>query len=215
VCGRAVVAGGQQLNSIRWALKEHAMKRGLLFGLFVLIAGSAVALAGKKAQSDDKIVGRYEQELSRLLVKLELRTRGVIAKQYVNADSEHREWMIQNLLLPAAVADSIFHDVVPTATGDRAWVRMVVDKPRNPHNAGDATAIRLLAEVRAGAPHAERETQEAFYYAEPIRAAGTCLLCHGGPKGEPDPNFPMYTKEGWEIGEIVGAVVSRVERRQN
>ncbi|MHC4129633.1 MAG: Tll0287-like domain-containing protein [Planctomycetota bacterium] len=189
------------------------MQRGLFFGLFVLIAGSAVALAGRNAKSDDTVAGRYEQEMSRLLVKLELRTRGVIAKHYVDADSEHREWMIRNLLLPAAVADSIFHDVVPAATGDRAWVKMVVDKPRNPHNVGDATAVQLLDDVRKGRPHAERETQEAFYYAEPIRAAKTCLLCHGGPKGEPDPNFPMYKKEGWKAGEIVGAVVSRVERR--
>ena len=191
------------------------MKRGPLFGLLVLIAGSAVVLAGRKATSDDEIAGRYEQEMSRLLVKLELRTRGVIAKHYVAAGSEHQKWMIRNVLLPAAVADSIFHDVVPTATGDRAWVKMVVDKPRNPHNVGDAIAVELLDDLRKGESHAERETKEAYYYAEPIRAAKTCLLCHGGPKGEPDPNFPMYKKEGWKAGEIIGAVVSRVVRRKN
>lgn len=114
------------------------------------------------------------------------------------------------LMLPAAVADHVFHKVVPKATGGRAWVKMVVDEPRNPNNAGDATAVALFHEIRAGKHRAERSTRQACYYAEPIKAAETCLACHGGPRGEPDPFFPQYSKNGWQEGWIVGAVVARV-----
>ncbi len=159
--------------------------------------------AGRDVQQSDA-------ELARLLVRLELRTRGVIAGHYGGADEAHRTWLAENLLLPAAVADKVFHEVVPAATGGRAWVKMVVDKPRNPHNTGDATAIAMLAEIKEGKPGASRRTREAYYYAEPIRAKKGCLLCHGQPKGEPDPFFPQYKKNGWEAGAIVGAVVARV-----
>ena len=154
-----------------------------------------------------------DQELAQLLVKLELRTRAVIAKHYGGADAAHRAWLANNLLLPAAVADGVFHEVVPVTTGNRAWVKMVVDEPRNPHNAADATAIALMHEVRTGSPSAALTTHEAYYYAEPIKAAATCLACHGDREGDPDPFFPQYRKNGWREGQIVGAVVARVAPR--
>ncbi len=154
-----------------------------------------------------------DRELARLLVKLELRTRGVIAGHYVKADEDHRKWMAENLLLPAAVADNVFHEVVPDVTGGRAWVKMVVDEPRNENNKGDATALALLQQIQKGKCCAEQSTREACYYAEPIKAAKTCLLCHGAPRGEPDPFFPQYKKNGWREDEIIGAVVARVGTR--
>jgi hypothetical protein len=153
----------------------------------------------------------YDYELARLLVKLERQTRAVVASHYVEADAAHRDWMAERVLLPAGVADRVFYQVVPETTNGRAWVKMVVDAPRNPHNAGDATAIALLNEIKTGAPYAQRSTPAACYYAEPIKAAKTCLLCHGAPTGEPDPYFPQYKKNGWQEGQIIGAIVARVE----
>ena len=46
-----------------------------------------------------------------------------------------------------------------------------------------------------------------------IQAAKTCLACHGEPKGSPDPYFPEYSKNGWQEGQTVGAVVARVAHR--
>jgi hypothetical protein len=43
-----------------------------------------------------------------------------------------------------------------------------------------------------------------------IRAKAWCLRCHGEPKGEPDPMFPKYAKDGWKDGDLVGAAVARV-----
>ena len=71
-------------------------------------------------------------------------------------------------------------------------------------------ALELLAELRRGAKTVERQTKEAYYYAEPIRAKAWCLRCHGEPKGEPDPMFPKYAKDGWKEGEVIGAAVARV-----
>ena len=151
-----------------------------------------------------------DEQLARLLVKLELRTRGVIADHYVMADTAHRAWHSENLLLPAAVADKVYYEVVPENTDGRAWVKMVVDEPRNPHNKGDETAIVMLNEIKTGKSCVTRRTAEAYYYAEPIIAKTTCLSCHGQPKGQPDPFFPQYKKNGWSEGEIIGAVVGRV-----
>lgn len=186
----------------------------LLTLTIALSAGCIVAVVdaggGLGERSAARSAWHPDVELAQLLVKLEVRTRGVIANHYGGADEDHKTWLAENLLLPAAVADKVFHDTVPSCTGGRAWVKMVVDEPRNPHNAGDATAIAMLARIKEGASKASRRTGEAYYYAEPIVAAKGCLRCHGSPRGEPDPFFPQYKKNGWEEGAVVGAVVARV-----
>lgn len=156
-------------------------------------------------------------ELAYLLVKLALRTRAVMAGHYTRSQSRfpgvdllYQRTLAKNGILPAAVADAVFSGTVPSATGGRAWVKMVVAEPRNPNNRGDATALELFAALRAGAPRAEREGAGARYYAEPIVANASCLPCHGAPRGAPDPLFPRYKKDGWRAGEVVGAVVARV-----
>ena len=189
---------------------------GMFYGLGGCVVAKVDATSSHEAQAKPCTDQRErhpcpcDQELAHLLVKLEKRTRAVIAKHYVASDEAHRDWLAEKVLLPAAVADGVFHEVVPQTTGNRAWVKMVVDKPRNPHNAGDATALELLGEIRDGNRNADRSTTHAYYYAEPIRAAKSCLKCHGAPKGEPDPCFPQYLKNGWLEGQVIGAVVARV-----
>ena len=190
------------------------MKLTVGIALSVLLVVAAVALAGPAPEPVDEVGRQFDQDLARLLVKLELRTRAVIAKHYVAADDPHREWLARNLLLPAAVADNVFHEVVPDATEGRAWVKMIVDEPRNPNNVGDAVTLALLNELREGEPRAERSTEDAYYYGEPISAAKTCLACHGDPRGEPDPFFPIYEKNGWQEGQVVGAVIARVAKEK-
>lgn len=160
---------------------------------------------------------RGDEELAYLLVRLEKRTRQVVGAHYTRSQSGvpgvnaiYIRWLTKNGILPAAVADHIFSEVVPAATGGRAWVRMVVSEPRNLHNRGDATALEVFSELQGGASSAERSTPAAYYYGEPITAKAVCLRCHGEPAGEPDPNFPQYKKNGWREGEIVGAVIARV-----
>jgi len=191
---------------------ETIMKRTLGVFLSILLVVAVIAVAGTKQESTDHADRAFDQEFARLLVKLELQTRAVIAKHYVQADENHRDWLAHNLLLPAAVADNVFHEVVPEVTKGRAWVKMIVDEPRNPNNAGDSVTPALLKELRGGNASVERSTKNAYYYGEPIRAAKTCLACHGSPQGEPDPYFPEYAKDGWETGQVVGAVIARVAR---
>ena len=160
---------------------------------------------------------RGDEQLAYLLVRLEKRTRQVAGAHYTRnqsalpgVDAIYRRWLTRNGILPAAVAGDIFSEVVPAATGGRAWVKMVVPEPRNPDNRGDATALELVSEMRRGAPFAERSVAGAHYYGEPIKAKTVCLRCHGDPKGDPDPYFPRYKKNGWREGDIVGAVIARV-----
>ena len=93
-------------------------------------------------------------------------------------------------------------------------MKMVVENPRNPNNRADATALELFDSIRGGDTSAENLTAEAYYYGEPIKASATCLPCHGEPRGEPDPAFPQFKKNGWKAGEVVGAVIARVAPRK-
>jgi hypothetical protein len=154
-----------------------------------------------------------EKELARLLVRLELQTRAVIGNKLLKASGDNREFMIRHTILPAAIADPIFSGVVPRNTEGRAWVKMVVDNPRNPNNAGDTVALEMINELKGGKVDVvEKDLADAFYYAEPIVATKACLECHGNPRGAPDPHFSEYKLEGWKVDEVIGGVVSRVEK---
>jgi hypothetical protein len=185
---------------------------------FALLMGMGGTSPTPVAAQSAPLQPTSDQELAKLLVKLVLRTRAAIAKQYetdrlLGWDRLYKYALAKNAMLPAAVADQVFQ-AVPDLTGGRAWVKMVVDNPRNPNNKGDEVALQLLAELRREAKAVERQTNGGYYYAEPIRAKAWCLRCHGEPKGKADPLFPKYTKDGWKDGEIVGAVVARVAPRK-
>ena len=151
--------------------------------LIALVASLASILSSPRTISapsetqPDYLDKRGDQELAYLLVKLELRTRTTIAQHYTRpqavfpgTDLIYKGWLARNTILPAAVADQIFSGVVPGATGGRAWVKMVVEDPRNPHNHGDSTALEMLRQIQAGAPNAEDSSPEAYYNSEPIKA---------------------------------------------
>ncbi len=190
--------------------------------LAIVGAGPAKSTGGASppAASATQHQSRYgDEELAYLLVKLELKTRSVIGGHYARAQSSfpginplYKRWLTKNKILPAAVAGDIFAEVVPEATGGRAWVKMVVDQPRNPNNRPDDIGKELMMEIKAGAKTAERRTADAIYYAEPIKTNALCLRCHGEPAGAPDPSFPEFTKDGWKADEVIGAVVARVAR---
>jgi hypothetical protein len=185
--------------------KMSVLFSSILFLLVLFLMGGCCS----SPTSEDQSI-KNDEELARLLVKLELRTRGVIASHYVRADEAHKKWLAEDVFLPAAVADGVFYETVAETTGERAWVKMVVENPRNPHNTGDPTAIEMMNAIKAGETSVARNTAEAAYYAEPIITAKGCLLCHGEPAGEPDPYFSQYKKDGWKAGEVIGAVVARV-----
>jgi hypothetical protein len=200
--------------------------RWTVLGVVLLLIGPITILTlagpGDGSKTDPGSEQTYldksgDEELAYLLVKLEKKTRQVIAGHYgrrqpgePEATATYKNYLIKNRILPAAVADPIFSEVVPGATGGRAWVRMVVPEPRNPNNRGDPTALTMLAELQKGADSVWRTTADACYYGEPITAKAGCLSCHGTPAGEADPYFPQYKKNGWKAGEVVGAVIARV-----
>ncbi len=204
-------------------VRRTALAAGLSVSLVLVVFLAGIVLAHPDTDAKPSAAApTYEdkqgdEELAYLLVKLELRTRAVIGGHYTRPQSAipgvdliYKRWVAKNAILPAAVAGRVFSEVVPGATGGRAWVKMVVPEPRNPHNRGDAVALELLGTLQGGSATAERSTEEAYYYAEPIKASATCLPCHGDPKGAPDPMFPQYKKDGWRVGDIIGAVIARV-----
>ncbi len=215
-------------------MKSSVLKKVVLPTVLVLLivsAGTLIAIAtagpaetttgvGVRLTPSATVEPRHgDEELAYLLVKLELKTRSVLAGHYARGQSSfpaidalYKRWLSKNMILPAAVADDIFAEVVPQATSNRAWVKMVVDEPRNPNNRADDVAKELLAEIKGGAASAERNSGPAYYYAEPIKTNALCLRCHGEPAGQPDPSFPRFKKDGWKTDQVVGAVIARVAR---
>ena len=177
------------------------MKRLIIFiSLLFLLPGTVYAEITAK-------------DLAKLLVRLELQTRAVIAGKFSKAEGDNKNFMIQHKILPAAVANAIFFGVVPQNTNNKAWVKMVVDKPRNPNNKGDTVAIEMIGKLKKGKlEYVEEDLDDAYYYAEPIVATKACLECHGNPKGAQDPHFPEYKLEGWKVDQVIGGVVSKVEK---
>lgn len=198
--------------SITWSVALLA----LLIPATMLLADSETT---SKPGADGTLLNKSgDEELAYLLVKLEKKTRAVIAEHYGRMQDggpdetlEYKEMLIRNLILPAAVADPIFAKTVPKATGGRAWVKMVVPEPRNPNNTGDETSLEMLAELKqSGEPSVWRNADGVVYYGEPITTKPGCFTCHGAPAGDPDPYFPQYKKNGWVPGEVIGAVIARV-----
>ncbi len=205
----------------RWVAAAEAVVVAALFAFIASAfsgagAGKSLSAAPTPPINASKRAGN--REMAYLLVKLVKKTRSVMAGHYTRAQSSmpgvnvlYQRTLAKNLILPAAVADQVFSEVVPHATGGRAWVKMVVPEPRNPRNRDDDTALAMLKLIQDGAPSVERRAGGAYYYAEPIVAKRSCLPCHGSPKGAPDRVFPEYKKNGWKPGEIVGAVVARAQ----
>jgi hypothetical protein len=199
--------------SIKWLVTAIAL---------AIVIPMAMILAEPEKMSKPETEQKWldksgDEELAYLLVKLEKRTRAVIAGHYGRIQDggsdetlEYKEALIRNGILPAAVADPIFAETVPKATSGRAWVKMVVPEPRNPNNIGDDVALEILAELKQGAESVWRNAYGAVYYGEPIMTNPGCFTCHGAPAGEPDPYFSQYKKNGWEPGEVVGGVIARV-----
>ncbi len=73
----------------------------------------------------------------------------------------------------------------------------------------EAEILRMFADPRhpKGQPYAKVTTvngKPVMRVMDPEYAEATCLLCHGGPKGERD--LSGAKKEGWKEGELAGAI---------
>jgi len=81
--------------------------------------------------------------------------------------------------------------------------------PRDPQNQPDDFERRALLKFQADSAlkeYSERATEngrEYMRYAQPVRLARDCLLCHGDPVGSKDPFG--YTLEGMKEGDLRGA----------
>lgn len=84
------------------------------------------------------------------------------------------------------------------------------EKPRNPRDMPDAfesEAIRIFRQEPERKEYyavSEYEGETVFRFLSVLTVDESCLECHGGPVGEPD--VLGYAKEGWELGEVGGAI---------
>jgi methyl-accepting chemotaxis protein len=82
-------------------------------------------------------------------------------------------------------------------------------QPRDPKNQSDDFERRALMMFQADPAlkeFSERQRvggQEVMRYAQPVRIAQDCLVCHGDPVGTKDP--VGGTKEGYKVGDLRGA----------
>ncbi len=76
--------------------------------------------------------------------------------------------------------------------------------PRNPENEPSEFELQVLTELKEKQLDVKViEKKDSIHVFHPVRLSEECMLCHGDPKGAPDPIGGI--KEGWEVGEIHGA----------
>lgn len=92
-------------------------------------------------------------------------------------------------------------------------IRFTNITPRNIHNTPDAYESEALAQFaeHPGDPDremyygfAEYQGESVFRYVSAMKVTEHCIECHGAPQGELDPTG--YEKEGWQTGDLAGAV---------
>lgn len=82
--------------------------------------------------------------------------------------------------------------------------------PRNMSNTPDEYEQQALNAFSADSSQTEhygfeqREGESVFRYVSAMKVSENCIQCHGKPQGEIDATG--YPKEGWELGDIAGAV---------
>ena len=89
-------------------------------------------------------------------------------------------------------------------------IRFTNSTPRNPHNNPDEYEDEALAAFAADpdttvySGFSEYKGEPVFRYVSAMKVTEHCTECHGKPAGEIDPTD--YPKEGWETGDLAGAV---------
>lgn len=89
-------------------------------------------------------------------------------------------------------------------------IRFTNTEPRNFHNAPDDYELTALDTFSNGSGTEEyygfdgTDGEMVFRYVSAMKVDEYCTECHGKPKGEIDPTG--YAKEGWETGNLAGAV---------
>ena len=94
----------------------------------------------------------------------------------------------------------------PTNPRDRAvdWEADVIGSFRNAANLQQLTGER------------ESPTGPSLFFAQPIRAAADCLVCHSTPDKAPGALLEQYGRSngfGWKLNEVVGAQIISVPMR--
>jgi signal transduction histidine kinase len=90
-------------------------------------------------------------------------------------------------------------------------IRFTKTEPRNIYNSPDEYEEEALATFSSKTPDSneyygfsEYQGQSVFRYVSAMEVTSNCTDCHGKPMGEKD--ITGYPKEGWEVGDIAGAV---------
>ncbi len=84
---------------------------------------------------------------------------------------------------------------------------------RNPENAPDEFEVRKLKQFKttrdkepAWGEYFDKEGNKTIRYILPLYIKAECLPCHGKPEYEGELDITGYKKEGYEIGELRGAI---------
>jgi len=84
---------------------------------------------------------------------------------------------------------------------------------RNPENAPDEFEVRMLRQFKTTrdieptwGEDVDKEGNKTIRYILPLYVKEECLPCHGKPEYEGELDITGYKKEGYEIGELRGAI---------
>lgn len=202
------------------------MRRRLSFQFMVGITLTLLLMLGAnlvlvwRQQQDDLMIEMHSK--AKVMTQELISTRLFIARSQDRINKDAAGHMEFKGLNPAAVGrgvGEIFHDMTGFTVKQ---TRFQVRRPENKPDAFDWEALTLFRDNPDMTEYFRRvdaNGEPTFRYAVPLRVEKECLVCHGGPAGEPD--IAGYPKEGLKEGDLGGAIsvslpmagsIDRIER---
>jgi len=119
----------------------------------------------------------------------------------------------ENIKLLPVVTTPRISEMFAESIANRAMVRTVSDRPRNPKNLANELEKRTIEYFRKhpGTKESfsmiERDGEEIFYYASPLYITKQCLTCHGEREKAPEYIRSHYDAAyGYKEGELRGLI---------
>lgn len=186
--------------------KLHLRGKLILFFLIIFVSALLINVGWRNRMQSEQMVENLKEKAEILAEQMSAVWRFMDLNQAVINYTSEGEYDYKGL--HCAIAGKSIGAIFTKET--RYIIHYTNENPRNPRDMPDAfeseaiRAFRQEPERKEYYAVSEYEGKTVFRFLSVLTVDESCLECHGGPVGEPD--VLGYAKEGWELGEVGGAI---------